>query len=151
MGALTALQQMDMYYKKGNPKHVMAFGIDGGPELNQRIGAGYYDFAIDQPLHMYAPLTLELMWGYLENGKKALPQVGSTVEPGKGLSIENKTVQGIKPWNKQFWGPAEMTRYETEDQPWWPWLKCKHETITQENADASYLYGNVYREIEGSK
>ena len=43
-----------------------------------------------------------------------------------------------------------MTEYEAEDQAWWPWMKCQHATITQDNADASYLYGNVYREIEGS-
>lgn len=150
MGALTALKQMDMYHKKDHEKHVMAFGIDGGPELNQRIGNGYYDFAVDQPLHMYAPLTLELMWDYLENGKSALPQVGDTVKPGEGLSIEDKTVKGINPWAEQFWGPAEMTEYKAEDTTWWPWLKCEHAMITQDNADASYLYGNVYREIEGS-
>jgi ribose transport system substrate-binding protein len=150
MGALTALEQTDMYYKKDNEEHVMAFGIDGGPELNQRIGAGYYDFAVDQPLHMYAPLTLELMWSYLENGADALPQVGDTVTPGEGLSIENKEVDGINPWEEQFWGPAEMTEYEAEDQTWWPWLKCEDAMITQDNADAPYLYGNVFREIEGS-
>lgn len=150
MGALTALKQMDMYHKKDHEDHVMAFGIDGGPELNQRIGSGYYDFAIDQPLHMYAPLTLELMWDYLENGESALPQVGDTVKPGESVSIKDKTVEGINPWSDQFWGPAEMTEYEAEDTTWWPWLKCKHATITQENADAPYLYGNVYREIEGS-
>jgi len=150
MGALTALEQMDMYYEKDNEDHVMAFGIDGGPELNQRIEAGYYDFAVDQPLHMYAPLTLELMWDYLEGSEDALPQVGDTVVPGEDLSIENKEVEGIEPWSNQFWGPAEMTEYEAEDQTWWPWLKCKHAMITQDNADASYLYGNVFREIEGS-
>ena len=150
MGALTALEQMDMYHKKDNEDHVMAFGIDGGPELNQRIKAGFYDFAIDQPLHMYAPLTLELMWDFLDGGEEALPQVGDTVVPGEDLSIENKEVEGIQPWSNQFWGPAEMTEYEADDQAWWPWLKCKHATITQDNADAPFLYGNVFREIEGS-
>lgn len=150
MGALTALKQMDLYHKKDHKKHVMAFGIDGGPELNQRIGKGYYDFAVDQPLHMYAPLGLELMWEYLENGESALPQVGNTVKPGKDLSIKNKEVEGIKPWSNQFWGPAKMTEYKAEDQAWWPWLKCNHAMITQDNADAPYLYGNVYRKIQGS-
>lgn len=149
MGALTALDQMDMLYEKGHEDHVMAFGIDGGPELNQRIGDGIYDFAIDQPLHMYAPLTLELMFDYFEGGEEALPQVGDTVTPGEDLSIENKEVEGINPWEEQFWGPAEMTEYEADDQTWWPWLKCQHAMIEQDTADAPYLYGNVYREIEG--
>lgn len=149
MGALTALEQMDMYYSSDHEDHVMAFGIDGGPELNQRIADGYYDFAVDQPLHMYAPLTLELMWDYLEGGEGALPQVGDTVTPGENLSIENKEVEGINPWAEQFWGPAEMTEYEAEEQTWWPWLKCRHAMITQDNAEAAYLYGNVYSEIEG--
>jgi ribose transport system substrate-binding protein len=149
MGALTALEQMDMLYKKGHDDHVMAFGIDGGPELNQRIGNGYYDFAIDQPLHMYAPLTLELLFDYFEGGEDALPQVGDTVKPGEDLSIENKKVEGINPWEEQFWGPAEMTEYEADGEAWWPWMKCQHAMITQDNADAPYLYGNVYREIEG--
>lgn len=150
MGALTALDQMGMYHPADSEDHVMAFGIDGGPELNQRIADGYYDFAVDQPLHMYAPLTLELMWAYLENGEEALPQVGDTVTPGEDLTIENKEVNGINPWEEQFWGPAEVTEYEAEDQTWWPWLKCEHAMITQDNADAPYLYGNVYRELEGS-
>lgn len=149
MGALTALEQMDMYHPTDDEDHVMAFGIDGGPELNQRIADGYYDFAVDQPLHMYAPLTLELMWDYLEGGEDALPQVGDTVTPGEELTIENKEVEGINPWEEQFWGPAEMTEYEADDQTWWPWLKCRHATITQDNAEAAYLYGNVYSEIEG--
>ncbi|KAB1185333.1 MULTISPECIES: sugar ABC transporter substrate-binding protein [Haloferax] len=150
MGALTALKQMDMYHKRDHEDHVMAFGIDGGPELNQRIGSGYYDFAVDQPLHMYAPLTLELMWDYLENGDSAIPDVGTTLKPGEDISIKNKTVEGIKPWSEQFWGPATVTEYEAEDETWWRWIKCQHATITQENADAPYLYGNVYREIEGT-
>lgn len=150
MGALTALDQMGMYHPADSEDHVMAFGIDGGPELNQRIADGYYDFAVDQPLHMYAPLTLELMWAYLEDGEDALPQVGDTVTPGEDLTIENKEVEGINPWEEQFWGPAEVVEYEAEDQTWWPWLKCEHAMITQDNADAPYLYGNVYRELEGS-
>ncbi|PSP84014.1 hypothetical protein BRC83_06365 [Halobacteriales archaeon QS_1_68_17] len=97
---------------------------------------------------MYAPLTLELMWDYLEGGEDTLPQVGDTVEPGDDLSIENKEVFGIEPWSNQFWGPAEMVEYEAQDQTWWPWMKCNHAMITQENADASYLYGNVARVYE---
>ncbi len=150
MGALTALKQFGAYHKTDHDDHVMAFGIDGGPELNQEIGTGYYDFAIDQPLHMYAPLTLELLWAYLDAGKDALPAVDSTVTPGDGLSIENKTVFEIQPWSKQFWGPAEMRTYESEGTSWWPWLQCNHATITKENADASYLYGNVARKYESS-
>jgi ribose transport system substrate-binding protein len=148
MGALIALEQLDMYHPKDSEDHVMTFGIDGGPELNQRIADGYYDFAIDQPLHMYAPLTLELMFDYFEGDEDALPQVGETVVPGEDLSIENKEVFGINPWEEQFWGPAEMVEYEAEDQTWWPWMKCQHAMITEDNADAPYLYGNVQRAYE---
>ena len=148
MGALQALDQFGQYEKKGEDGHVMAFGIDGGPELNQRIGEGYYDFAIDQPLHMYAPLTLELMFDYLDGGDDALPQVGDTVTPGQELSLENKEVFGTNPWEEQFWGPADMVEYEAQDEAWWPWMKCRHAMITQDNADAPYLYGNVARAYE---
>jgi len=148
MGALQALDQFGQYYKKDHEDHVMSFGIDGGPELNQRIKSGYYDFAVDQPLHMYAPLTLELMWDYLEDGDDALPQVGDTVTPGEDLSLENKEVFGMNPWEEQFWGPAEMVEYEADDETWWPWMKCAHAMITEDNADASYLYGNVARAYE---
>ncbi|PSP84015.1 hypothetical protein BRC83_06370 [Halobacteriales archaeon QS_1_68_17] len=34
MGALTALEQFGEYYPKDEEGHVMAFGIDGGPELS---------------------------------------------------------------------------------------------------------------------
>jgi ABC-type sugar transport system substrate-binding protein len=158
MGAMTALQQQDMYYEKGNEDHVMAFGIDGGPELNQLIGDGYYDFAIDQPLHMYAPLTLELMFSELgvdppNSGTHpdSLPTPDSMDEvTTDDLSIANKTVFGTQPWAEQFWAPAEMTTYEADDQGWWPWMKCQHATITQDNADAPYLYGNVYRQAQNN-
>lgn len=148
MGALTALEQFGEYYKKDDEDHVMAFGIDGGPELNQRILQGYYDFAVDQPLHYYAPITLELMWDYLENGESALPQVGDTVTPGENLTVQNKEAFGINPWSEPFWGPADVVNYEADDQEWWPWMQCQHAMITQENADAPYLYGNVAAEYE---
>ena len=149
MGALIALKQMDMYHKKGSDEHVMAFGDDGGPQLNKRIADGYYDFAIDQPLHMYAPLCLELMWKYLDKGMDGIPKVGTTVKPGDQLSLKNKEIDGIHPWKKQFWGPAPMTQYKSDGTTWWPWLKTGHAVITQKNATAPYLYGNVYRHING--
>ncbi|MBX0297016.1 sugar ABC transporter substrate-binding protein [Haloarcula nitratireducens] len=148
MGALQALQQLDRYKKKGKEGHVMAFGIDGGPTLNQRIEAGYYDFAVDQPLHFYAPMTIELMIDYIEGGKEALPQVGSTVKPGEDLTVENKEVFGVKPWSKNFWGPAPMTEFTSNDKTWFPWLKARHAMITEDNAMEPYLYGNIARRYQ---
>jgi ribose transport system substrate-binding protein len=158
MGAMTALDQQDMYYPKDDDNHVMTFGIDGGPELNQLIGDGYYDFAVDQPLHMYAPLTLELMFTELgidppNSGTRpdSLPTPDNMDEvTTDDLAIADKTVFGTQPWAEQFWAPAEMTTYEAEDQGWWPWMKCQHAMITQDNADAPYLYGNVYRESQNN-
>ena len=157
MGALTALQQLDMYYKKDHEDHVMAFGIDGGPQLNQRIQDGYYDFAVDQPLHMYAPLTLELMFTHLgvdppNSGTRpdGLPTADSGEVTTDDLSIADKEVFGVNPWSEQFWAPAEMTTYQAQDQDWWPWMKCNHALITEENAMEPYLYGNVYRASEES-
>ncbi|GGN95771.1 hypothetical protein GCM10009030_23290 [Haloarcula pellucida] len=148
MGALQALQQLDRYKKKDEDGHVMAFGIDGGPTLNQRIEAGYYDFAIDQPLHFYAPMTIELMVKYLDGGQDALPQVGSTVTPGENLTVEDKEVFGVNPWSNNFWGPAPMTEFESNDQTWFPWLKASHAMITEDNALEPYLYGNIARRYQ---
>jgi ribose transport system substrate-binding protein len=158
MGALTALKQQDMYYPSDDDRHVMAFGIDGGPQLNQRIADGFYDFAVDQPLHMYAPLTLELMFTRLgvdppNSGTRpdSIPTPESMSEvTTDDLAIANKEVFGTRPWDQQFWAPAEMTTYEADDQGWWPWMKCQHALITQDSADAPFLYGNVYRRWENS-
>jgi ribose transport system substrate-binding protein len=156
LGALTALKQVDRYAKKGEDGHVPAFGIDGGPTLNKRINNGYYDFAVDQPLHMYGPLTMELLFAHLgvdpENSgtrPDSLPKPGDGTIDTDQLSIANKEIFGTEPWGEQFWAPAEMTTYEAEGEEWWPWMRVKHSMITQENADAPYLYGNVlqaYRE-----
>lgn len=152
MGALVALQQLDRYYKKGDPKHVPAFGIDGGPTLNKRINKGYYDFAVDQPLHFYAPLSLELMFSHLgvdppNSGTHPdeLPKPGDDKITTEELKPKNKTVFGIKPWEKNFWAPADTTTYKTNDTEWFPWIKARNAMITQENAMAPYLYGNVLR------
>lgn len=157
MGALVALQQLDRYHKKSNSDHVPAFGIDGGPTLNQRINQGYYDFAVDQPLHFYAPLSLELMFSYLgvdpENSgthPDQLPKADDDQVTTDELKPANKTVFGIQPWKENFWAPADTTTYETEGTEWWPWVKASHAMITQENADAPYLYGNVLREFENN-
>lgn len=70
MGALQALQQFGQYHKSDHEDHVMAFGIDGGPELNQRIQSGYYDFAVDQPLHMspWGIASHEYAWNGVRSG-----------------------------------------------------------------------------------
>jgi ABC-type sugar transport system substrate-binding protein len=158
LGALTALRQLDRYAQKGEEGHVPAFGIDGGPTLNQRISDGYYDFAVDQPLHMYAPLTLELMFTHLgvdppNSGTRpdTLPTPDSGQITTDDLSIANKELFGIEPWSDQFWAPAEMTTYDTDGTSWWPWMRAKHAMITQENADAPYLYGNVLAEYQESQ
>jgi ribose transport system substrate-binding protein len=158
LGALTALKQLDQYYKRDHSDHVYAFGIDGGITLNKRIKSGYYDFAVDQPLHMYAPLTLELMFTHLgvdPPNSGARPDSLPTADDGQmttdDLSIADKEVFGTNAWSNQFWAPAEMTTYRAEDTEWWPWMRVKNAMITQDNADAPYLYGNVlagYRESQ---
>lgn len=158
LGALTALKQLDRYAKKGNDGHVPAFGIDGGPTLNKRIKSGYYDFAVDQPLHMYAPLTLELLFGHLGvDPQNSGTRPDSLPKPGDGpidtdtLSIADKERFGVNPWKEQFWAPAEMTTYESDDEEWWPWMRVKHAMITQDNADAPFLYGNVLQAYHESQ
>ena len=150
LGALQALDQLDMLAPRDSDDHVMAFGIDGGPNLNQRIQDGLYDFAIDQPLHFYAPISIELMTNYLDADKSAdaLPSVGDAVVPGEDLTIENKEVFGITPWGNNFWGPADVTEYEFEDKAWYPWVRAQSVEITEENAMAPYLYGTVAREYQ---
>lgn len=154
MGALTALQQLGRYAPKDSPDHVPAFGIDGGSTLNQRIAEGYYDFAVDQPLHFYAPLTLELLFTHLgvdppNSGTHPdeLPTADDEEVTTEDLKPANKTVFGIQPWKENFWAPAQMTTYQANDTEWWPWVKAGHAMITQDNADAPYLYGNVLREF----
>jgi hypothetical protein len=44
-----------------------------------------------------------------------------------------------------------MTTYDTDGTSWWPWMRAKHAMITQENADAPYLYGNVLAEYQESQ
>lgn len=158
LGALTALKQVDRYAKKGEDAHVPAFGIDGGPNLNERIKSGYYDFAVDQPLHMYGPLTMELLFGHLgidpaNSGTRpaSLPQPGDGQLDTDTLSIADKDIFDTNPWNEQFWAPAEMTTYEAEDEEWWPWMRVKHAMITPDNADAPYLYGNVLKKYRENK
>lgn len=155
MGALVALKQLDSYYKKDHPDHVAAFGIDGGPELNQRIAAGYYNFAVDQPLHFYAPLSLELMFTHLgvdppNSGTHpdTLPKPSDDKVTTDELMPKNKTVFGSQPWKNNFWTPADTTTYKADGTEWWPWVKARSAMITQDNAEAPYLYGNVLREFE---
>jgi ribose transport system substrate-binding protein len=142
LGTLGALKNLDMRYKKSDEKHVVLTQMDGSPEVNPLVAEGYIDAAVDQPNYFYNPIAIEMMRQYVEEGEDAVPNVGSEITTDD-FSVESHehTIggQSFELWSEPIWAPGEMKEQNSH-----PWFKTNSIVITQENADAPYLWGNIW-------
>lgn len=149
-GTLNALDRNDMKVAQDAEGHVIVSQIDAGASTLEAISNGYVDTAIDQPVHFYGPITLHYVKEYLDAGKddSALPSIGDTVEQS-AFDLESETMMeqaGQDIWKEPVWAPGEV-----QDADWIdaevPWLQTRAVKVTEENADASYLWGNWIKEV----
>jgi ribose transport system substrate-binding protein len=138
-GAYTALDQLDLARPKDHDEHIVLSQIDGGPEANQLIADGMIDLAVDQPNYFYMPLAVRYVEKYFEEGEEGIPEIGSEVTKDD-LSIPPAQHKGVELWSEPIWAPGEIIGTEWGH----PQLKTSGIVITQENADAPFLYGNIW-------
>lgn len=148
-GTLNALERQDMKVPRGEEGHRIISQIDAGSTTLDAINNGFVDVAIDQPVHFYAPITLHYIKEYLDAGKdeSALPSVGNTVE-SDAMSFESSAAQeatGRSIWAENVWAPADVQSTEAVEDV--PWFRTNSVKVTQENADADYLWGNWITEV----
>lgn len=138
LGVFTALKRQQLVYPKSKDKHIILTQLDGGPEVNPKIADGYIDAAVDQPNYFYIPLAVKQMQQYWKNGEKSLPK------PGIKLTTDDITIppqkhKGVNLWSKPIWAPAQVVEKNKHLQ-----VKTNGITITKKNADAPYLWGNIW-------
>lgn len=139
LGTLGALERLDMKAKKNSDGHVELVQIDGSPETNEAIANGYIDAAIDQPNYFYVPLAMkQLELWYANGGDDALFEVGQEVTTDD-ISIPTGQFKGVDLWSEPIWAPGEMVSSNQHRK-----LQTQSIVINQDNADAPYLYGNIW-------
>jgi ribose transport system substrate-binding protein len=139
LGVLTALKNAGLASKRGEDDHVVLVQLDAGPQVIQGINDGYIDAAIDQPNYFYGPIALEYMRKYVEgDGEDAIPEVGTTIT-ADDLTIESAQHKGVELWSEPVWAPAEIVEKDGHVQ-----FQTNSVTVTEENADAPYLWGNIW-------
>jgi ribose transport system substrate-binding protein len=159
LGALSALQEMDATAPRGEDGHVVMTQLDGSQNTHDAIADGFIDGAVDQPNYFYAPLAFAWLERVIRDGEDVLPDVGSTVVSGKiddtetttanattaatgqqtSITIEPAMHKGVELWQEPVWSSATIDEALGHRQ-----FVTDHVVITQENADAPYLWGNIW-------
>jgi ribose transport system substrate-binding protein len=159
LGALSALQEMDATAPRGEDDHVVMTQLDGSQNTHEAIQDGFIDGAVDQPNYFYAPLAFAWLERVASEGEGVLPDVGSTVVSGKGadeetttpnattptpeaeasITIEPAMHKGVELWQEPIWSPATVEEALGHRQ-----FVTSQVEITEENADAPYLWGNIW-------
>lgn len=160
LGALSALQEMGATAPRGEDGHVVMTQLDGSKNTQEAIMNGLIDGAVDQPNYFYAPLAFAWLERVVNQGEEVLPDVGSTVVSGKGADRETTTAdatttaatqqqtsitiepamhKGVELWQEPIWSPATVGEALGHRQ-----FVTDHVVITEENADAPYLWGNIW-------
>ncbi|GAA0256946.1 ABC transporter substrate-binding protein [Halobacterium noricense] len=159
LGALSALQEMDLAVPRGEDGHIVMTQLDGSQNTHEMIMEGFIDGAVDQPNYYYGPLALAYLERFVNQGESALPSQGSTVtstkEPvtgtgnqttttangggGQTVTIEPAQHRGVELWQAPIWSPATIRQAFNHRQ-----FVTSHVEITEENADAPYLWGNIW-------
>lgn len=141
IGIAQAVVQEGFLHPRTEREHIVVSGIDACPQTIDLMKNGQIDVLVDQPCSFYIPIALHYVERYLKDGEGGLPEVGRRVGEDE-LVIEGADPYGIKPWKVQAWSPAEV-----ESSYGHRWFKTNSITVTPENCDAGWLWGNFIREV----
>ena len=143
LGTLAAMENTGTRVERGEDGHIIMTGIDAGPNVLSAIQDGYMDGSVDQPNLFYGPISIKYLVDYLEadDGASALPEIGTEMTVDD-LDIQGGTHRGVDPWEEPIWAPATVTEYEAGDATQ-RYFQTQGVTVTQENADIPYIWGNI--------
>jgi len=147
LAAVSAMENEERYEPIGNEDHITVGTLDASPTVLDEIQAGFFDFAVDQPNLFYGPITLKFIVDFLDAGEdpSVLPEIGTEVT-SSDLEISGSERFGVDPWAESIWAPAEVTENEFEGGSH-PFFRTQEVLVTEENADAGWLWGNISREF----
>ncbi len=148
MGMINALKRENMAVPKGQEGHIICVGIDSAPQIiNPAIKEGIVDWAIDQPVLAYNAIAGYYLLKYLENGKDALPQPGTIINPAD-LDIKTKVpvtgVDAVVP--SDSWAPIEVIDKTEENGH--IWLKTNYTIVDDTNVDDPSIWSNIIKGIK---
>jgi ABC-type sugar transport system substrate-binding protein len=148
MGMINALKRENMAIPKGQEGHIICVGIDSAPQIiNPAIKEGIVDWAIDQPVLAYNAIAGYYLLKYLENGKDALPQSGTIINPAD-LDIKTKVpvagVDAVVP--SDSWAPIEVV--DKTEESGHIWLKTNYTIVDDTNVDDPSIWSNIIKGIK---
>lgn len=139
LGAIRALNELDLRYPKDHEDHIVAVQLDGSSQTHEFINQGYIDRAIDQPVHYYGPIAVEYIERYVNgNGEEELPDRGEEVT-ADDLTIEPAEYQGNTLWQDPIWAPATIGESFGHRH-----FVTSFVEITPDNANSPNLWGNTW-------
>jgi len=142
IGIAQSVEQEGFFHPAREPQHIVISGIDACPQTISLMKRGLIDVLIDQPCTFYIPLALHYLEKYLKEGEKGLPEIGSMITE-KELVIDGADPYSVGPWDVQAWSPAEVdTAYGHR------WFKTNSITVTSENCDSRWLWGNMIKQVK---
>lgn len=154
LAAVNVLDQEGMLATRDNTdEYIPIMNIDGFPGVLDGIRDGHIHTVLQQPMPFYAPISMEYMIHQLETGSPSIPEPGSEVAAADSASlpsevaVENFETNGVQPLSEAYWAPGTVTDWELDGTAYYPWLKPKTVSITQDNVDAEYLWGNYAEDI----
>ncbi|WP_135305641.1 sugar ABC transporter substrate-binding protein [Haloarcula amylovorans] len=144
LAAMSAFENQGVKKKIGNEGHITTVGLDAGPTTLEAIQNEFFDAAIDQPNLFYAPISMKYMTDYLDAGQdsSAIPEAGKELTADQLTIATGNKHGGINPWAEPLWAPGQIETLEFDDGKQ-TYFKTSSVTVTQENADAPYLWGNL--------
>jgi ribose transport system substrate-binding protein len=142
LGVFSALGRQDLAVPKGNDDHIVHTQLDGGPDVNPKVGDGLIDLAVDQPNYYYIPLAMKQMEDWWEDGDDALPEPGTELTE-EDYPFETATyMQGATETElflEPIWAPAQVQEANGHIN-----VQTAGITITEDNYDAPYHWGNIW-------
>jgi len=141
IGIARAIADEGLLRTRTDKDHIAVGGIDACPQTISLMKNGEVDILVDQPCSFYLPIALYYAQRYLQDGEDAIPAAGSTVTAGD-IMIEGADPHGVDPWKVQTWSPAEV-----KDAFGHRWFKTNSVTVTPENCESDWLWGNFIRKV----
>lgn len=139
LGTQAALETLGMQFPAGEDGHITHVQLDGSSASHQALLDGYMDYIVDQPVYFYGALGIHYLVEEVRNGQDALPDVGTEVT-SDDLTIQSGSYKGVELWSEPIWAPGQIVETDSGHRR----FVTNYVEISEENAEADYLWGNIW-------
>ncbi len=139
LGAVAALENLDLDYPKGEEDHITLVTLDADYEVIEYVDEGIIDAAVDQPNYFYGPIAMEYMRRYVEgDGMDEIPEVGETVTEDD-FEIPSSEHMDVELWEEPIWAPAEIVEKDGHVH-----FQTAPVLVDDTNANEDFHWGNIW-------